>query len=196
MPRVLTDDTKATCGYETLLKTARQKLLLRLAILAVALQGGSLCAQEPASDQTTTDRETIHQLVQQVKQLQDKVAALEAKQGTVPVPPAAVDAKPALPPADAADNGGDQTAAFEESHDIRGIRWRGFGEVNYKVLDQRQPALGTFGFVPGSAGNFYSGDFDLFLTSKLTDKASVLAEAVIRRRRRTELYRGFGACSF
>ena len=69
--------------------------------------------------------------------------------------------------------------SFQETHEVRGIRWRGFGEVNYKVLDQRQPELGTFGFVPGSAGNFYTGDFDLFLTSKLSEKTSVLAELVV-----------------
>jgi hypothetical protein len=32
--------------------------------------------------------------------------------------------------------------------------------------------------VPGSAGNFYTGDFDLFLTSRINDRASVLAEIV------------------
>ena len=44
---------------------------------------------------------------------------------------------------------------------VPNIQWRGFGEVNYKVLDQRRPELGTFGFVPGSAGNLFTGDFDL-----------------------------------
>jgi len=58
------------------------------------------------------------------------------------------------------------------------IQWRGFGEVNYKVLDQRQPELGTFGFVPGSAGKFYTGDFDLFLTARISDRTSVLSEIV------------------
>ena len=53
-----------------------------------------------------------------------------------------------------------------------------FGEVNYKVLDQRQPELRTFGFLPGSAGNFYTGDFDLLLTSRTNDKTSVLSEIV------------------
>ncbi len=65
--------------------------------------------------------------------------------------------------------------ALHESH---GIQWRGFGEVNYKVLDQREPELSTFGFVPGSAGNFYTGEFALFLTSRINDKASVLSETV------------------
>src|SRR5207245_5421554 len=65
--------------------------------------------------------------------------------------------------------------ALHESH---GIQWRGFGEVNYKVLDQREPELSTFGFVPGSAGNFYTGEFALFLTSRINDKVSVLSEIV------------------
>src|SRR5205085_4064918 len=68
---------------------------------------------------------------------------------------------------------------LQEMHEVRGIQWRGFGEVNYKVLDQRVPELGTFGFVPGSAGNFYTGDFDLLLTSRISDKASTLAEIVL-----------------
>jgi hypothetical protein len=40
------------------------------------------------------------------------------------------------------------------------------------------PGLGSYGFVPGSLGNFYTGDFGLFVTSKLTDKTSVLSEIV------------------
>ena len=50
--------------------------------------------------------------------------------------------------------------------------------MDYKVLNQRTPELGTLGFVPGSAGNFYTGDFDLLLTARVTDKASVLSEIV------------------
>lgn len=50
--------------------------------------------------------------------------------------------------------------------------------MNYKALDQRQPEISTFGSVPGSAGNFYTGDFDLFLTSRISDHVSVLGEIV------------------
>src|SRR5205085_10799985 len=67
----------------------------------------------------------------------------------------------------------------QELHELRGIQWRGFGEANYKVLNQRTPELGSYGFVPGSHGNFFTGDFDLLLTSRINDKASVLAEVVI-----------------
>ena len=38
--------------------------------------------------------------------------------------------------------------------------------------------MGPYGFVPGSHGNFYTGDFDLLLTSRITEKANVLAEIV------------------
>jgi hypothetical protein len=61
-------------------------------------------------------------------------------------------------------------------HEVHGIQWRGFGELDYQALNQRQPELATYGFVGGSAGNFYTGDFDLFLHSRLTDKTSVLAD--------------------
>jgi hypothetical protein len=61
---------------------------------------------------------------------------------------------------------------------VHGIQWRGFGEVDYQVLNQRKPELAAGGFVGGSAGNFYTDDFGLFITSRLTDKASVLAEII------------------
>jgi hypothetical protein len=65
---------------------------------------------------------------------------------------------------------------LQELHELHGIQWRGFGELDYKVLNQRTPELGTYGFVPGSHGNFYTGDFDLLLTARINDKASVLSE--------------------
>ena len=61
-------------------------------------------------------------------------------------------------------------------HNFHGIQWRGFAEVDYKILNQRYAELGTYGFVPGSSGNFYTGDFDLFLASHLSERTSVLAE--------------------
>jgi len=133
------------------------------------LLGGTASAQ----DSILADRETIRQLAQQIRQLQEKVAALEAKQGSAPSTTADTSSVPASGDASASAS---QLASFQEAHEVRGIRWRGFGEVNYKVLNQRQPELATFGFVPGSAGNFYTGDFDLFLTSKISEKESVLAD--------------------
>lgn len=117
------------------------------------------------------DQQTIRELARQIKELQEKVALLESQQASHDPNPANVANSRAMPEP--------PVASVLDSHNFRGIQWRGFGEVDYKVLDQRTPELGTFGFVPGSAGNFFVGDFDLLLTSAVTDKASVLSEIVL-----------------
>jgi hypothetical protein len=135
-----------------------------------------------AQEATPSDQETVRQLVQQVKDLQEKVKALEARQP--PVATASTTATPsqAIDPAleNTQDSGVKLASAEHELHEFHGIQWKGFGEADYKVLNQRKPELGTFGFVPGSQGNFYTGDFDLLLTSRIleSDRASVLAEIV------------------
>jgi hypothetical protein len=131
-----------------------------------------------AQDTTPSERETIQKLVQQVKELQEEVKVLEsqrasdANQSAVPQPVAS--------PAPAEEKAGSTQpeSLAQELHELHGIQWRGFGEVDYKALNQRTPELGTYGFVPGSHGNFYTGDFDLLLTSRINDKASVLSEIV------------------
>ena len=150
------------------------------AVFLILMLAGSAHAQ--GAD--LTDKEAILLLSQQVKELQARFAALEAKQNQATTA-ARVPAEPAPSElTEPADSVADHKSILQEIrgiqlHEIQGVRWRGFGELNYKVLDQRQPELGTFGFTPGSAGNFYLGDFDLFLTSKISEKASVLAEIAI-----------------
>jgi hypothetical protein len=128
-------------------------------------------------DNISADRETIRLLVQQVKELQEEVKALQAKQANSAVATGEMASAPSKSREEAA-NPQAMGAAAQVLHEVRGIQWRGFGEVNYKVLDQRPRELGMFGFTPGSAGNFYTGDFDLFLTSNINNRASVLAEIV------------------
>src|ERR1700730_12998860 len=133
-----------------------------------------------AQDAAPSERELIQQLVQQVTVLQEKVKVLESQQQRADAPSttdATLQAASTATP-QAADNNAQPASLSQELHEFRGIQWRGFGEVDYKVLNQRMPELGTYGFVPGSHGNFYTGDFDLLLTSRITDKASVLAEIV------------------
>ena len=134
-----------------------------------------IAAAAVAQSTDASDKEAIQQLVQEVKELKAKVQALEAEQNGTEA------SAPANPPAAAETAPQTSTRSFlQEAQEIHGIQWRGFGEVNYKVLDQRQPEFGQlFGFVPGSAGNFFVGDFDLLLTSRISDKASVLSEVVI-----------------
>src|SRR6202171_185727 len=132
-----------------------------------------------AQDAAPSEREMIQQLVQQVKALQEKVTVLESQQRAGDPANADATPQPTSPPTPQdADNPAQPASFLQELHELHGIQWRGFGEVDYKVLNQRTPELGTYGFVPGSHGNFYTGDFDLLLTSELTDKASVLSEIV------------------
>ncbi len=161
----------------------RVRTRIDCALLAVLLVPGPIWAQNGGSG----NQETISQLVEQIKQLQQedrdlqaRIAILERRQVQTPPVPEPDPATAAIPPQSA-----EQTASAPapvptfDWHNLHGIQWRGFGEVNYKVLDQRRPELGTEGFVPGSAGNFYTGDFDLFLSAKLNDKASVLSEIAL-----------------
>jgi hypothetical protein len=124
-----------------------------------------------------SERDEIQQLVQQVKALQERVRVLESEQGANATPrtEAPVQAV-STPSVQAVPNDAPTTPVPEVLHELHGIQWRGFGEVDYKVLNQRTPELGTYGFVPGSSGNFYTGDFDLLLTARISDKASVLSE--------------------
>lgn len=143
-------------------------MLGRRLMVATTLLAGICSAQAAPGD----EQETIRRLLEQVQELQQKVAALELH-----AQPAAQAETPAVVEPDGVAASSQLTVS--NSHELYGIRWRGFGDLSYKILDQRTPELGTFGFVPGSAGNFFIGDFDLLLTSRITDKASVLSEVVI-----------------
>jgi hypothetical protein len=133
-----------------------------------------------AQDSAPSERELMQQLVLQVSALQEKVAALESQQrANAPSNANATSPSISTPTPLAADNNSQPPSLIQELHELRGIQWEGFGEVDYKVLNQRAPELGSYGFVPGSAGNFYTGDFDLLLTARINDKANVLSEIAI-----------------
>ena len=161
----------------------RGKIRSRLCFAPLALLLLPVCSRAQTGP---SDQESIAELVQQIKQLQkedldlrERVKILEARQPQASPVGEADPTSPPAPPQPA-----DQTApppavvARGDWHDVHGIQWRGFGDVDYQVLNQRMPELGTGGFVPGSAGNFYTDGFGLFLTSRLTGKASVLSEII------------------
>jgi len=140
-----------------------------------------LASLSHAQDSAPSEREIIQQLVLQVAALQEKVATLEAQQRVNTPSNADATSPPVSPsPPQVADNNPQPSSLIQELHEMRGIQWVGFGEVDYKVLNQSIPELGTYGFVPGSAGNFYTGDFDLLLTARINNKASVLSEIAIQ----------------
>lgn len=157
--------------------------LMRIAILGLLSFPAPSWAQNASPSSTDHDQETITQLAQQIKQLQQqdldlqaRIKILESSQPQATRVTEADTASALSPPQSAEPTPPAPESASRDWKDLRGMQWRGFGEFNYKVLDQRRPETGTDGFVPGSAGKFYSGDFDLFLSAKVSDKASVLAE--------------------
>ncbi len=144
--------------------------------LTVAVLIGILSALSSGQSQEPSDSaQTIKALLQEVNELKARVAALEAKQSPID-PPAGVSA-----PANQAAPAGPQTANGGEATSFgffRGIKLQGFGSVGYKANDANPPENSFFGFRAGSAGNFAVGDLDLFVTSALTQKATVLSEIV------------------
>jgi hypothetical protein len=150
-------------------------MVLRISFAAIAIfLAGTAQGQTTVSD----DQATIRLLVRQVSELQAKVTALEAKQSSPSTAATQAEPMPVVNEAPQTEHP-ELARAMEQIHEVRGIQWRGFGEFNYKALNQRVPEFDGSGFVPGSAGSFYTGDVDLLITSRITDKASFLGELVI-----------------
>ena len=106
--------------------------------------------------------------MQRVKELEDQVRALKAGNAAAPEETAASVPRqqPAAPPPAQAAAPGDMM------HDVNaglpGMHFRGFSDIRYSAYDRH--------FAPNT---FSVGQFNLFITSKLSDKFSVLAEAVV-----------------
>jgi hypothetical protein len=137
-----------------------------------------------------SDAETIKALMQEVKELKARVAALEAKQAqqeqSKPVAPEAAKQTeaPTQPEAvkqteaPATEEANSNTNAERLSGIFPGIRIAGFGALSYKSTDARPPEASLLGFKHGTNSSFAIGDVDLFLTSHLTAKSMVLSEVV------------------
>ncbi|HWF02337.1 MAG TPA: hypothetical protein VHA06_01550 [Candidatus Angelobacter sp.] len=107
-------------------------------------------------------------LIQEINDLKTRLAAVESKQSQTA--PAA--AEPAATPVPS-------YAAPTQSYEVlKGIKFQGFGEVGWRANDNPAGQLPIGGFSEGPNGNFAIGDFDLFLTSRINDKTSVLSEIV------------------
>ncbi len=146
-------------------------------------------AQAPTPD-PADQQETIKALIQEVNELKARIAVLEARQAkadeasaaatsaakpvamVVPQPPAVQPPAMTQPPMPS-------PAAGDSFGFIRGLKLQGFGSLTYKANDSNPPELGaSLGPIAGSTGNFAVGDVDLFLTSQLTSRASILTEVV------------------
>lgn len=122
------------------------------------------------AQQSSSAPPTIESLEREVQELRLEVAALEAKLPPQPPPPVATAQGAAVP---------DTSSSPPQpwlAKQAESMTLRGFGELDYKALDQRSPEIGGGGFVPGSAANFYTGSFDLLVTAPITPRAHVLSE--------------------
>jgi hypothetical protein len=133
-------------------------------------------------------RETIRQLVMEMKELKGRLAALEAKQPASAASASGSANEEAARPAETAATASSspaspslgQTQPLENSpfHMVRGIQFQGFGALTYRASDVKPAEAPSIGLKAGSSGNFSIGDVDLFLTSHITPKMMVLSEIV------------------
>src|SRR5450432_154417 len=146
----------------------------------------SLSVQEK---EIAEQRQTIRQLVTEMKELKGRLAALEAKQPastqTASSEEAAKLSETAATttlssPGSPASPTMAQTQPLENApfHLARGIQFQGFGALTYRASDVKPAEAPLLGLKAGSSGNFSIGDVDLFLTSHINPKMMVLAEIV------------------
>jgi hypothetical protein len=143
----------------------RRYLLCMLLVTAVCGH-----AQTPQSA-APVDQETVRALLQRVQDLESQVSALKSQVQTLAgeksVQPPAAEPTPvaAVASQDSMDN-----MAGHAGKDVSGPRLqiRGYGDVSGHADDLK-----------GNTNGFALGQLNLFMTSRLTDKASFLAETVI-----------------
>jgi hypothetical protein len=141
--------------------------LLVTLFLVVLLVGWSP-AQETAAPM---DAETAKALLQRVKDLESEVNLLKAqmqgladKASKVPEAPTAATIVSESPIAQSETMAGHSA----DSNGSPRLQLRGYGDVGWNASDQK-----------GTANSFILGQFNLFITSRLTDKASFLSETVV-----------------
>ncbi|HEX8073117.1 MAG TPA: hypothetical protein VF546_24430 [Pyrinomonadaceae bacterium] len=124
------------------------------------------------------DHELIRQLLRRIEQLEGQVAELKANAAnTVNASAADANAAAGAPhgaaqtqtPADEPD--AQAQAVLDEHEHTTGphLQIQGFADVNFRASNQR-----------GSTNSFSLGQLDLFLTSRLSDKFSVLGELIVQ----------------
>ena len=144
----------------------RSRLLAFALLLAAAC--GSLWAQQPAPP-ATVDAETVKALLQRVQDLESQLTALKSQvqnlAGAKTAQPSRTEAAPTAGAPDAMDS---MSGHAGKDVSVPRLQIRGYGDVSGHADDQK-----------GDTNAFAVGQLNLFMTSRLTDKASFLAETVI-----------------
>lgn len=186
MKRMLPHAEQATSG------TAKAVRLAGIVLLLLPTAAGRAAHQPTTS--LTTDSELVQQLLKRVEELESEVKrlkTLQAEAGPVPAstepaskvpaaaPPPSAPPKTALepsaarpvPPPSAQAETAAQVAPEEERPKIfdnaPNMRIRGFGDFGFHVTDRR-----------GDSNSFSLNQFDLFLTSHLSDRLTVFSDVI------------------
>ncbi|HXB75720.1 MAG TPA: hypothetical protein VNY05_46235 [Candidatus Acidoferrales bacterium] len=126
------------------------------------------------------DHETIQQLLKRVQYLEEQLSELRAQRAATPVVPddsaksagavvkAEIQAQPAENPRPQLSTATPDAMAHEAPSGLPAMQIRGFGDLQYAADDKK-----------GATNSFALGEFNLFITSKLSERVSILAEAVV-----------------
>jgi hypothetical protein len=122
-----------------------------MGVIALAVLIGSLGFSVPVvAQQTTASPEQVQQMLDRIAALEKEVKELREKQASVPAAAAPEPAPVEMP----------------QVHTVNDrLRLNVFGDVGFQASDLK-----------GNTNTFRLGSLDLFMTSRLSDKASVLAE--------------------
>jgi hypothetical protein len=135
-------------------------------LLSIVLISQAALAQQsrPVSEE---DHEIIQQLLKRVQYLEAQLSELKA-QPAGPAVQAATQAQPAETPRAQSNTAPQAAMPHEAPSGLPAMQIRGFGDVQYSADGRR-----------GDTHSFALGEFNLFITSKLSERVSILAEAVV-----------------
>jgi hypothetical protein len=151
-------------------KLVRTTAIFGRSLLSASVLMALFAGLSPAQETATIDAETAKALLQRVKDLESQVSLLKAQMqglsasaGTAPgaAPVSTASGPPPAQPEVMPGHGADSNGAPR-------LQLRGYADVGWNASDQK-----------GSTNSFALGQFNLFITSRLTDKASFLSETVV-----------------
>lgn len=150
--------------------------------------GHTAPAPVPSTASGSTDdsnNETIRQMLRRIDELEGRIRELEARQAQTaalpnvtgdaspPENPATVDPPAASPTNTNTGEGAPQGASTHDDHlDLPSgtprMQIQGFADVDYRAINEK-----------GRTNSFFLGQLDLFITSRLSEKFSVLSELIL-----------------
>jgi len=155
----------------------RSTVRVLLFIVAIALsQANAVPQQAPSETTAAVSPEDVKLLLQRLQDLEAQVAALKTQVNRITEnsvnPSAAVSAPPVPEPV--TEQGMSMPGHVGETVSAPRLQLRGYGDVGWNTSDLK-----------GSTNSFALGQFNLFITSRLTDKVSFLSETIVEADQRT-----------